>query len=63
MDRIERKKFLKTVFPNYDARYHDAFEIAYTHYLDDCKLWEYNKNRNIPQGNAPNVLWYEPSGG
>ena len=47
MDRKEQKEFLKKIYPDYDARRHDAFVYRYEKEIEKTRIQEYMKNRNI----------------
>jgi hypothetical protein len=54
------KAILRTTFKNYDAKYHDAFKIAYIKWLEARSIWAYEAARGFNVNNEPNPADYEP---
>lgn len=60
MTKQEIKDFLKSVYPSYDTKHHDAYVISYNKYLDARALWEYETNRGISNKPEPLAKDYAP---
>ena len=46
-ERREQKEFLKNLYPDYDAKRHDAFVARYNNQAEAERVNEYMKNRGI----------------